>query len=230
MLELQENFTLGRVSVGQVWPTNLYGDVEIISKVSSNSFIGRFVNTGFVTKPSQARAFYSGVITDNAAKSDLSQYDSGSWTILSEVAPLIQPSGITKRRLMCRCVCGEVRNITLDSLSRGVSTNCGCISRETNPRFHGDAGSRLHQCWANMKARCVKRGDSCNYQDSWDVYTNFRDWSLQNGYNDSLILLRGTEDNPDTGDYEEGNCRWGTKRDNYDDWKLAKSIQTEEVE
>lgn len=216
---------MAKVEVGQVWNTDLYGKVEVIEKVRPCIFIGRFLDTGFITKPSQARAFYSGKITDFSQKNSLLE-SYGHWIVIREVSPLLQPSGTTKRRVECKCICGETRLVTLDSLTRGSSANCGCVSREVNPSFHGDSGTRLYECWRNMKARCRDRGDSCNYTDEWKEYLNFKRWALCAGYTEEKILLRGTADSPDTGDYEPDNCRWGSKRENYEDWVLAREISS----
>ena len=212
---------MSKVQVGQIWDTNKYGKVEIIEKVRPCIFIGKFLESGYITKPTQAVAFYSGKITDFSVKSRVKSYY-GDWKVLGECDTLIQPSGTTKRRLLCECVCGEVRKVTLDTLTRGVSTNCGCLSREESELFHGESKTRLYQCWANMKGRCRSRGDSCNYSPLWENYLPFKEWALTNGYDDSKILLRGTAEFPDQGDYEPDNCRWGGKLDNYLDWKRVK--------
>lgn len=215
---------MGRVAVGQIWDTSLYGKVEIIEALPKTLFIGKFLDTGYITKPSQAQAFYKGVITDISVKYSLKN-NYGYWKVIEETVRLLQPSGQTKRTLTCECVCGVVRDVTLDTLERGVSTNCGCVSREKSDHYHGEYGTPLYWCWTNMKARCVKRGDACNYQDDWVSFLNFKKWALSNGYEEGLILLRGTSENPDVGDYREGNCRWGTKTENYYDWKLAEQLK-----
>lgn len=220
---------MGKVKVGQIWETKRYGEVEIIEKVDSNNFIGRFLESGYVTKPSQAKAFYKGVITDLSMKYKVKPFY-GYWRVIEECDKLLQPNGTTKRRLLCECVCGEIRKITLDTLTRGVSTNCGCVSRELGDTFHGESGTRLYECWNNMKGRCRKRGDSCNYHPDWEDYLPFKEWALSSGYDDSKILLRGTEENPDQGDYEPSNCRWGNKFDNYLDWKKAEALLKQNID
>lgn len=218
---------MARVEVGQIWETKRYGKVEVLEKVKPCIFIGRFLDTGFITKPAQAKAFYEGKLTDFSQKNQLKE-SYGYWEVIEEVDPLLQPSGITKRRIKCRCVCGSSKLVTLDSLTRGSSPSCGCVARKVNPSFHGDCDTRLYQCWVNMKGRCKRRGESCNHTKAWAKYQNFKEWALSSGYTDEKILLRGTDVNPDVGDYEPNNCRWGNKRDNYDDWLLAKKLSGSE--
>lgn len=214
---------MAKVEVGQIWTTKLYGDVEILGKVKPCIFIGRFVRTGYITKPSQASSFYYGKITDFMQKYKLEpQY--GYWSVIREVERHIQPNGTIKRRVECKCICGKVKLILLDSLTRGTSTNCGCVSMEQSEWFHGESGERLYECWLNMKGRCKKRGGDCNYHPDWESYLPFKEWSLRTGYDETKILLRGTSEYPDQGDYTPDNCRWGTKVENYLDWKRALEI------
>lgn len=81
-----------------------------------------------------------------------------------------------------------------------------------------DSNSRLYCTYKNMKRRCHdkkfpkyksygKRGIIC---DEWkENYNAFKDWALNNGYNDTLTIDRIDVN----GDYEPNNCRWITKEE-----------------
>ncbi len=84
---------------------------------------------------------------------------------------------------------------------------------------HGMAGTRLYECWQDMKKRCYNpknkrypnygaRGISV-YYDWLGEYgaENFINWALANGYRDDLTLDRIDVN----GDYEPDNCRWVTR-------------------
>lgn len=86
-------------------------------------------------------------------------------------------------------------------------------------RSHGGTGTRLHQAWQNMKARCYRKStrEYCNYGgrgisicDEWlNSFEPFKEWALSNGYKDDLTLDR--IDN--NGNYEPSNCRWITNQE-----------------
>jgi hypothetical protein len=56
----------------------------------------------------------------------------GRWTIIGEVDK--------ERKVLCQCECGTVREVCIDSLTRGLSLSCGCRKRElmktNNPIRH----------------------------------------------------------------------------------------------
>ena len=84
---------------------------------------------------------------------------------------------------------------------------------------HGDTGTRLYRIWKAMKCRCLnKNHPSYVYYGArgirvcpaWaDDYQTFKDGALANGYRASLELDRVDVN----GDYEPGNCRWTTHRE-----------------
>jgi hypothetical protein len=102
-----------------------------------------------------------------------------------------------------------VKDIRLDHLKAGSVKSCGCMQATI---VHGDYGTRLYSCWRNMKSRSASRKD-CKVYPEWDSYEPFKDWAIENGYDDSLELCR----NGDVGNYEPGNCRWDTHRNNMEE-------------
>ena len=81
-------------------------------------------------------------------------------------------------------------------------------------RTHGynNKNSRLHVTWSNMKRRCLNPtekelrnyGANLYLCDEWHDFELFMDWSLSNGYTDSLTIdrIKGSK-----GYYPE-NCRF----------------------
>jgi len=103
-------------------------------------------------------------------------------------------------------------------LSNGlIAKSCGC---QQHAKKHGETGVRLYRIWQNIKNRCFYISNT-NYQyyggrgiticPEWiNDYIKFRDWSLNNGYKDSLEIDRINTN----GNYEPNNCQWITQTEN----------------
>jgi hypothetical protein len=114
--------------------------------------------------------------------------------------------------VICK-VCNSRHRISMYSLSGNRSIkSCGCLTKkligEANTK-HNENKIRLHRIWSNMKDRCNnnrRQYKDVTYCDEWDEYLVFKEWAINNGYNDNLSIDRI---NP-YGNYEPDNCRWTT--------------------
>ena len=78
--------------------------------------------------------------------------------------------------------------------------------------------TRLHNIWLTMRQRCSKPNCSTYYKygakgirvcEEWDEsFETFRDWSYDNGYDDTLTIDRIDP----CGHYCPENCRWVTQK------------------
>lgn len=143
---------------------------------------------------------------------DLTGQRFGRWAVSHQTGNTARGAAVWH----CICDCGTERPVIGSDLRNGKSTNCGCIGVDRIGAFrrtHGATGSRLHQCWKNMRMRCLNpNGDDYeNYGGrgitvcaEWDDFACFRDWALKHGYKDDLTIERLDVD----GNYEPSNCIW----------------------
>ena len=123
---------------------------------------------------------------------------------------------------LCRCECGNEREITSSQLLCGKSTSCGCKRIESLKEkytTHGKSKTRLYKIYCGIIKRCFNKnypaylrygGKGITVCNEWlgeNGFENFYSWAKNNGYSDDLTLDRYPNRE---GNYEPSNCRWAT--------------------
>lgn len=141
---------------------------------------------------------------------------------------LYQEGKHNKHICVCKCECGNVKNLSAYSLASNVTKSCGCLMKERikecntkNIDKNGNklTDTRLYTIWCKMKQRCYNpnhtayknyggRGISIckTWMDKDKGFMSFYNWAVSNGYDDELTLDRIDVN----GIYEPSNCKWST--------------------
>ena len=127
----------------------------------------------------------------------------------------------------CKCECGKCVDVIAKHLTMQGTKSCGCLLEEQNTRMrsgeynpkrtHGKSNTRIYRIWKDMKRRTVNPnrqnydrygGRGISVCAEWcDDFETFYQWSMQNGYQDTLEIDRIDNDKS----YSPENCRWVSK-------------------
>ncbi len=148
---------------------------------------------------------------------DLTGQRFGSLTVIERAENT--PQG--QARWKCKCDCGNETIVRGSQLRRGDIISCHCVTTQRvteRNTTHGHAKERLYNVWCGMRQRChcethisykYYGGRGIKVCSEWDDYSKFRQWALDNGYDESLKRGDCTLDRIDVDkDYSPDNCRW----------------------
>jgi hypothetical protein len=142
---------------------------------------------------------------------------------------IIKKIGISKNGhtiVLCKCTCGNIKNVLLTLVKNNKTKSCGCLQKEIAAKTivntkkyvtHGMTGRRIYKAWNSMKSRCDYKknisymhygGKGISYDKDWKYFENFYQ-DMKNGYKDDLTLdrINGKKN------YTKSNCRWINQRE-----------------
>ena len=118
----------------------------------------------------------------------------------------------------CKCDCGKIIIVQKAYLKNSHVQSCGCLNLANHTKHNGK-GTRLYRIWAGIKNRCNNPnadayknygGRGITICNEWENdFINFRNWALENGYNDNLSIDRIDVN----GNYESNNCKWASEQE-----------------
>ena len=139
----------------------------------------------------------------------------GYLTILDNPTPNKKKPFIAAK-ILVKCKCGVIKLINFYDMIHGKILSCGCKNKQNTidrNYKHGDSQTRLYKIWCGIIKRCnsINRKDAHRYKlrgiqvcEEWNDYLIFKDWALNNGYQEDLEIDRINNNSS----YEPSNCRW----------------------
>lgn len=151
----------------------------------------------------------------------------GRLTVVAEALPrYIAARNAFKRRVLCRCDCGNETEVSLYYLTSKGGSSCGC--GRVGQKIHGHSRrSPTYQSWINMRARCYDPSTRAykwygakgiKVCDEWmEPKTGFLNFLADMGERPNGLTLDRYRPEED---YSKANCRWATARVQYENKRV----------
>jgi hypothetical protein len=144
-------------------------------------------------------------------------------------------------RVECRCDCGTIKTYFVHNIkNKNINVSCGCYLREIaglNNFTHGLSSHYLYRLWRNINKRC--------YNEHTRGYANYGGRGISNYWKDDAAnfiyyIKKELGDRPskthsldrinNNGNYEPGNIRWATQKEQCQNKTHAHQRKIEQLE
>ena len=134
-----------------------------------------------------------------------------AWTFLGPGKP--------RKRWVCLCVCGTMREPLSCHIKSGASKSCGCVPPEPH-RTHGrSVGSdTLYSAWRNIKQRCFTPKNKHYHRYGGRGIKLFVGWvsdfaAFAAYMGEPPSMQHSVDRRKNSGNYEPGNVKWSTPQE-----------------
>lgn len=149
---------------------------------------------------------------------DMTNERFGRLTVISYTGKNINGNAVW----LCKCDCGNTKEVSRSCLVHGNTKSCGCLKKEVTgelSRTHGlSKHKHLRWVYESMKQRCYNSnnksykhygGRGVTVCDEWrDNFEAFYNWAIEKGYDEKQQGNKQTLDRiNNNGNYEPNNCR-----------------------
>jgi hypothetical protein len=146
-----------------------------------------------------------------------------------------------RRRVKCRCDCGNEAVVDPRLLRNGRTKSCGCLQKEKvaitarSMTKHGMTKSPEYNSWTKMKRRCLSPADA-----KYPLYGGRGIGVCERWLHDFEAFFADVGERPSSthsldridvnGNYEPGNCRWATPSEQSRNKQKHRLVRHEGVE
>ena len=133
----------------------------------------------------------------------------------------------------CRCACGGTAEVPTGALRSGNTRSCGCRKRAVlgeSTTTHGGCGTRTYRIWKAMRTRCNNPnfhafprygGRGITVCERWGSFSAFRA-----DMGEAPVGMSIERENTN-GNYEPGNCRWATPKEQARNMRVNRMVTHE---